>query len=97
MRANEGISGDIYDGTRDHVLVYTGLEGNPYPNEWNTAGFQKVYKNPTPNKTDIQEFSHFLHIRCDLTLDLPNGGKGRIQKTFVYYLAVSSRKPGLLT
>jgi len=80
----------IYDGTRDHILRCGGREGNPSPNKWGTAGFQQIHYDPMHHNRDMQEFSHFLHIHSDLTLDLPNGGSGRIQRTFVYYLGIFS-------
>lgn len=50
-----------------------------------SSGFEQTYNNPNPEKPGIQQVSLFLHIHVDLTLDVPSGGKGRVERTFVYY------------
>lgn len=86
----------MYDNTRDHFLRYTSAEGIPYTNEWGTVGFQKVYNSTTSGEPSVQEISHFLYNRVELSFDLPKGGKEKVEKTFINYLGVGSREPGLL-
>jgi hypothetical protein len=87
--ANEPATGEIYDNILGRVLSYGSVEGSPDPNVWRTTASRQVHYDLAPKKRDIQQFSQYVFIHGDLTLDLPhNGGKARVERLFVLFRGV---------
>lgn len=87
--ANKPTTGEIYNDILGRILRYGNMEGSMYRNTWRTTANHQVYYNPEHEKRDIQQFSQYLFVHGDLTLDLPhNGGKGRIERFFILFRGV---------